>query len=303
MKLVEEHLDKFRELQSRMNALVRQQPGFSGRELIGPVPGLQDDWISIFRFDSNENLQRWLHLPERAPLIDELESFLTGPIQYQIVADDTASSKTATTVFSHRVRPGMENLFHDWKRRIIEARGRFPGLLDSEMFPPVPGVQEDWIDIVRFDSSQHLHDWLRSDERRELIEESKAFTDKLEVRPLATGLENWFRLNGKIGVETTPIPPWKQASLVLLALFPIAVITHALLQPLRGHLSPPLIVLIGNIVGVSALTWLAMPRVSRAMAFWLHPSPLRKRWKVNLAGSVLVFGAVATCAAIAVSLW
>jgi len=288
MHLREELLPKFKRVQARMHGLVRDQPGFCGRESISPTQELQDEWITIFRFDTNENLQAWLHFPPRADLIEELEKCLTEPVRYQVVADDDLAPEAATAVFSHRVRPGTETEFYKWKRRITKARSQFAGLLDSQMFPPVPGVQEEWIDIVRFDNSAHLNAWLHSEERKKLLEESSAFTEKIEAHQIATGLENWFSLKGQSGGDPATIPTWKQAALVLLALYPTSVFIRFVTAPMVEGWATHFQVLLANGAGVAVLAWLLMPRVSRIMNFWTHPSPLRPRWATEAAGFTII---------------
>ncbi|MFC5745034.1 antibiotic biosynthesis monooxygenase [Actinomadura rugatobispora] len=46
-------------------------PGFMGSELFEPVEGIQDRWVVIFRFDSRENLGRWMDSEVRRRLLDE----------------------------------------------------------------------------------------------------------------------------------------------------------------------------------------------------------------------------------------
>ena len=289
-KVHPDRLPEYHRAQRKLNELVQRQPGFSGTEIIAPVEGLQEDWVAVFRFDSNENLQKWLHLPERVRLVEELNAALSEPPAYQVVADNETVAKPATAVFSHRIRPGREEDFADWKRRIIRARIRQPGHLGSEMFAPVPGVQDGWVDIVRFDCPENLEKWLKSPERRRLIEEALEFSESIEARPLATGLENWFRLAGTTGGEEGNVPIWKQSLLVLLALYPTIMIMGFVTAPLARVLPHPVYILVGNMIGVAVLAWILMPRLSRWMAFFLHPAPVRPRWKTDLAGIGVVCG-------------
>lgn len=41
-------------------------PGFLARQAIPPVPGAQPEWVSVFHFDSMENLKGWIHSETRA---------------------------------------------------------------------------------------------------------------------------------------------------------------------------------------------------------------------------------------------
>src|SRR3984957_7539725 len=46
----------------------RRFDGFIGTEVLGPVAGLQDEWVAIFRLESNQAMKRWLASPERLQL-------------------------------------------------------------------------------------------------------------------------------------------------------------------------------------------------------------------------------------------
>ncbi len=288
MHVRHDQVEAFENFQRQINALGVQQPGFCGREVVRPVEGLQEDWIIVFRFDTNDHLQHWLQLPERTRMLEEINPILVHPTTYKVVADEATDRKAATAVFSHRVLPGGDQAFLDWKRRIIEARASFPGFLGSEMFEPVTGVQEEWIDIVRFDSAKHLNAWLKSPQRHKLLDETDQFLLCLEAHPLATGLESWFQLSHKSGSAPAPIPRWKQASIVVMALFPTAVLAHFLVRILPESFNWPTQILLSNIFGVTALTWFIMPRVSKLMGFWTNPAQDQKGWRNNLIGICLV---------------
>lgn len=44
-------------------------PGFRGSELFRPLEGIQDEWTTIYRFDTAEHLSAWLNSPERRKLL------------------------------------------------------------------------------------------------------------------------------------------------------------------------------------------------------------------------------------------
>lgn len=46
-------------------------PGFRGSEVFRPIAGVQDEWTTIYRFDTAGNLDRWLTSPERHRLLAE----------------------------------------------------------------------------------------------------------------------------------------------------------------------------------------------------------------------------------------
>ena len=67
------------------------------------------------------------------------------------------------------------------------------------------------------------------------------------------------------------VKTWKQASIVLLAIIPISLRRH---RRCGGWLLPDVnwwtAVLIGNVIGVALLSWVAMPFLTRVFAGWLR---------------------------------
>jgi antibiotic biosynthesis monooxygenase (ABM) superfamily enzyme len=59
-------IEEYRLAQTAISRAARNFPGFIGTEVLSPVPGLQEDWIVIFRLESNQAMKRWLESIERA---------------------------------------------------------------------------------------------------------------------------------------------------------------------------------------------------------------------------------------------
>ena len=56
---------EYRAAQDAITDAARRFPGFVGTEVLGPVAGLQEEWVAIFRLESNQAMKRWLDSPER----------------------------------------------------------------------------------------------------------------------------------------------------------------------------------------------------------------------------------------------
>ncbi len=65
----------YRRWEQRIAAVQAKAPGFQGYRLEPPIPSVQDDWLAIIRFDSDENLENWLKSPDRLKLLKESEPF------------------------------------------------------------------------------------------------------------------------------------------------------------------------------------------------------------------------------------
>ena len=133
--------------------------------------------------------------------------------------------RPVSAVISTRIKPGQEDAYREWGRRIAAAQAKSPGFQGYRVEPPVPGVQEDWLTILRFDSEANLQTWLNSPERKKLIDESEAFTDACRVRTVRTGFDQWFEVPG-----APPPPAWKQNMVVLLVLYPLVFLLNEWLQ-------------------------------------------------------------------------
>ncbi|GFG52883.1 antibiotic biosynthesis monooxygenase [Mycolicibacterium agri] len=61
--------------QERLRLAESRFPGFRGTELFRPVAGVQDEWTTLYRFDTATDLDRWLVSEERKQLLAEGEKF------------------------------------------------------------------------------------------------------------------------------------------------------------------------------------------------------------------------------------
>ena len=133
----------------------------------------------------------------------------------------------------------------------------------------MPGVQDDWLTILRFNSEANLQTWLNSPERKQLLDESEPFTEECHARIARTGFDQWFEQPG-----APPPPAWKQNMVVLLVLYPLVFLLNAWLQQpiLVGVFGLPYwaFLFINNAVSVVMLS-LILPRVSRRLHWWLSP--------------------------------
>lgn len=82
----------------------------------------------------------------------------------------------AMLVIGQPVRPGRQDDYLAWERRVLAAASRFPGYRGAEVKPP-NDIQPDWVVVYRFDSVPHVRDWLDSGTRRQLIDEAADLFD------------------------------------------------------------------------------------------------------------------------------
>ncbi|GFE16648.1 hypothetical protein Sgleb_46950 [Streptomyces glebosus] len=70
-----DHVEAFLAWQRRMDEEESSFEGFRGTELFRPIEGLQDEWTTLYRFDSAEHLDAWLTSGRRKEVLAEGEKF------------------------------------------------------------------------------------------------------------------------------------------------------------------------------------------------------------------------------------
>lgn len=76
---------EYRQWQAGIDATAARFPGFVSTELLEPVPGVQPEFVVVFRFSDSDALERWLASRERAewlsraaPLLSDLHLARVG---------------------------------------------------------------------------------------------------------------------------------------------------------------------------------------------------------------------------------
>jgi antibiotic biosynthesis monooxygenase (ABM) superfamily enzyme len=281
--------EQFGSWQSTISTAIARFPGFTEQSVLPPNPPSQVDWVILQRFASAEAASAWLRSEERARLVREAQPMLAGPDDVHIVRDTAEGVRPApvSVVISTRVKPGQEPAFRAWEQRIAAAQAKFPGFQGYRFEPPIPGVQDDWLAILRFDNERNLQAWLDSPERQNLLKESTPFVEGSNVRVVRTGFEQWFPAGPAGG---SPPVAWKQNMIVLLLLYPVVFLFGFCVQdPMlirKAGLPFWLALFISNVVSILLLNWL-VPWTSRAFTWWLAP-PRAPSARINAAGAVLI---------------
>lgn len=201
------------------------------------------------------------------------------------------ATELVTVVVSHAVPAHDEAAFRSWQQRMTEAERRSPGHRGTELHPPVAGVQDDWVAVTRFATEADLETWLASPEREHLIRESERFRD-FHLQRVTASFGSWFPTSTGAGPAT---PSWKTALSVLVGLYPTVVLLTLGLSALWPGAPLWASLLVGNVLSVSALTWVVMPVVTRALDAWLEPAAGARQPRTDIVGTVasLVFLTVA----------
>jgi antibiotic biosynthesis monooxygenase (ABM) superfamily enzyme len=255
----------FEQWTNRLRSAAERFDGYLGSERQPPNAAHPGEWVIVYRFASVAELDAWLSSPERSALMDEGERLLAEPAREQRIVEPAAGAAAVTAVLSQRIRPDAEEAFHRVQARMLRAMEQFEGFLRSDHLPPVPGVQDNHVIVFSFASKADLDRWLESDKRRELLIDLAPLIEGERTLNVIGGFAGWFPVPG------LPQPVrWKQAFAVLLALFPTTLTLVFLQRSLVPDAPWVAALFVSNVLGVSTLTWLLMPLVTRWLGGWLR---------------------------------
>jgi antibiotic biosynthesis monooxygenase (ABM) superfamily enzyme len=176
----------------------------------------------------------------------------------------------ATVVITHRVRPGQESAYEAWLDEIGPVSRASVGQLDWQVVRPVPGLTTTDTVIIRFDTREHLEGWMKSDERRQLIEKARPILTVDDDFRVRSGLEFWFAPEDSPGA--VPVR-WKQVLVSWSAIYPLVLVVPLAVRLVLSTLGLPVIRLLDALIvtGIIAflMAYVVMPRYTRLFRRWL----------------------------------
>tara|TARA_R100001143_G_scaffold59843_3_gene58812 strand:+ start:1930 stop:2502 length:573 start_codon:yes stop_codon:yes gene_type:complete len=179
-------------------------------------------------------------------------------------------SSGATAVITHRVRSDKHAEYERWLDEIVPVGKASPGHLDLHIIRPIAGITETFTIILRFDTEEHLQNWMNSAERERLIARAQPLLSEGDDFYISSGLDFWFAPTG----ARAKIPlRWKQFLLTWSAIFPLALLLPYIVTPalsLLGVSSNQLVnTFVTTAVIVFFMVYIIMPRYTRLLKRWL----------------------------------
>jgi antibiotic biosynthesis monooxygenase (ABM) superfamily enzyme len=187
------------------------------------------------------------------------------------MADAPSSSNDgAAVVITHRVRGDKQDEYERWLEEIAPACRASDGFLDWHIVRPIPGVTQTYTVIIRFDTTEHLKDWMQSSDRKRFIEKAQPLFVGADDFYISSGLDFWFTPSG--AKAKLPVR-WKQYLLTWSAIYPLALaVPFAVAPALRlvgVPMSLPITTLAVTAVVVFLMVYVVMPRYTRLVQRWL----------------------------------
>jgi antibiotic biosynthesis monooxygenase (ABM) superfamily enzyme len=176
----------------------------------------------------------------------------------------------STVVISHRVQNLFQPQYEDWLREIGPICRGSPGNVDWQVIRPIPGLSGTYTIISRFDSRQHLEQWVFSETRKQLIRKAQRFLELEDRFFIRSGLDFWFapdKANRLVPVM------WKQFLVTWSAIFPIALVIQLAILPVFHRVGLPQERILDTFVAtasmVALMVFLVMPRYTKLVKRWL----------------------------------
>lgn len=185
-------------------------------------------------------------------------------------APSSAADRGATVVITHRVREGQQAGYDLWLDEIGPMCKNAQGHLDWQIIRPIVGITGTYTVIIRFDTCEHLRDWMGSQERKRLIEKVQPLLAKDDDFFIRSGLDFWFTSEG----AKTKVPVrWKQFLVTWSAIYPLVLGAPLLVSPLLRQLGLPQNHYIDTLCITGAvvllMVYVVMPSYTKLIQRWL----------------------------------
>lgn len=199
----------------------------------------------------------------------------------------TTHAVPVTVAIARRVDPSRASEMVAWMRAGTALAEAFPGFLGAGWVQSAPGSPE-WHMLYRFADHEALRRWEESPQRHWWLTSAQGIVEHTRTER-RTGIEGWFDPPLGQSVEPTvqqsaepvvlPNPPrWKQAVTIWLAFFPLSLTATLLTGHLIADVPVAVRTLIMTLCLTPLMTYLVLPRITRALHWWLHGKPVP--WRV-----------------------
>lgn len=259
------HEDAFERWNDEIRQAAGQFAGYLGSEAQRPGPAHPNEWVIVYRFDSQPHLDAWLDSPERAELMRVGHDLIDGPTREQRLASSMAPAEAVTAVLSQTIAPENVAAFRSAEAQIVAVMSTFPGFVSVAHSEPVGDVQTEYVVSFTFASRADLDRWMESDSRQEVLRLVEPFIEGERTLNVVGGFGGWF-----VAEDQRAPRLWKQAVAVLIALYPTTFVLSLVQRWLAPEVQWMFGLFVSNVVGIAILTWVLMPPLTRLLDPWLR---------------------------------
>lgn len=181
-------------------------------------------------------------------------------------------SGPVTVSVTRHVDPSQKPEMLAWLQAGSSLAERFDGFLGAGWVRPADDSPE-WHMLYRFADEESLEAWEASPQRAWWL---SAAEDRVEATRVErrTGIEGWFDEPTSVTTaqpEAPAAPPrWKQMVVIFLVFFPLSLAANWSSSRLIGDWPLVLRVLTSVLFMTPVMTYLALPWITRRMAWWLR---------------------------------
>lgn len=177
----------------------------------------------------------------------------------------------ASVVISHHILEGKEKGYEQWLEEIVPISKEAEGFLDLQIIKPIPHLTFVYTIIIRFDTIDHLKNWMESPDRKRLIESANPFFRKSDRYKINSGLD--FLFDAKNEGNKVPLR-WKQYLVTWSAIYPLSLIVPLILFPFLRFLGIPINHYVDALISsgciVFLMVYVAMPNYTKLIKTWLY---------------------------------
>jgi antibiotic biosynthesis monooxygenase (ABM) superfamily enzyme len=182
------------------------------------------------------------------------------------------AAESVTVVVTRRVRRGQEHAYEDWLRRLLAEAASMPGYLGANIQRPAPGATvPEYTSVFRFDSVAHLRAFEQSDLRQRYLQEVVDYVEADATWQRLTGLEFWF--TPPPGAVVPQPSRWRMALLLVVVVYGLVLSIGQVVAAVLGSAPAPVRLLVTIVLEVLVMTYVLMPRLTKALARWIYPAP------------------------------
>lgn len=172
-----------------------------------------------------------------------------------------------TVSISRKVKTGCEAEYEQCLSELIEAASGFHGHQGVTVLRPNSATNHEYVIIYRFDTYSNCQQWEQSELRQQLVRPLSSLVEGEASTSKATGLEFWFSLP-ELPTHKPP-KPYKMALVLIVVVYALIMGVNTLLEPVIGTLPTAVKVFIVVVIQVLLMTYIIMPRVTKAQKTWL----------------------------------